>query len=746
MNPPFRPADRPARPADARDTAGGSRTAPQPTPPPREPRPGEVVATYRILREIGRGGMAVVYEAEDTELPRRIALKVLVEADPQAKMRFVREAHAQAKVSHENVVTIFRVGEDRGVSYIAMPILKGQSLAQALDATPRPPLAAVLRIAAEMADGLAAAHAVGLIHRDIKPSNVWLEAPKWRVKILDFGLARAPHHDSLGDITLRGQVLGTPAFMSPEQAAGHAVDFRTDLWSLGVVLYQMTTGEKPFAGDTSLNLMAAIVSAEPPAPLALAPDLPPALSDLVLRLLAKNPAQRPASAAAVAAELTALARAVPGPSLASAPAVVWQPPAPTAAVPALPSVPAVPSVVAPQAPADPWGNLDATEVEERPARRPRRDRDEDDDYDDRPRRKRRDRDDDRDPPRSLKGVWLGLLSAVALLLVGALVWMAANAVSPAAKPTAATAEKPKELQPQTKIGATTPKPPDTDRAAAEALIGQARLKVQIDGRSPVEVAAGGQLPAGRLTITEIDFERNDVVGPAYVTATLLPALAQLRSLAEIRMSRYQLTITPEQLRQMAAMPLANTLARLDARVELTPASAADLRKFTAMEDLTVYAPNPSDALFERLSELVRLKLLTFHSLQAAGLTDRGWAAVAGMPLDLLSLVDSPAAPEALRGLTVRRSVAPPPLAFLNCEALTDDHLRQLGERPTDLQTLMLYSVGVTNAGLLHLADVSSLRNLRLQRVRATEAGARALYGKRPDMKIVFDEKLIDRKN
>ena len=157
-----------------------------------------MIGPYRVLRELGRGGMAVVYEADDTELARRVALKVLVgpAADEQGKRRFVREAQAQAKVNHEHVVTIYRVGEARGISYIAMPILNGQTLAQALTTVTRPPLSSTIRIGLEIAEGLAAAHAVGLIHRDIKPSNIWLEAPKLRVRILDFGLARPPHAES----------------------------------------------------------------------------------------------------------------------------------------------------------------------------------------------------------------------------------------------------------------------------------------------------------------------------------------------------------------------------------------------------------------------------------------------------------------------------------------------------------------------------------------------------------------------
>lgn len=702
MYPPRRPD--PSAPADARDTSAVSRTAPGGGPAPAEPQPGQMIGPYRVVRELGRGGMAVVYEADDTELARRVALKVLVgpAADEQGKRRFVREAQAQAKVHHEHVVTIYRVGEDRGVSYLAMPVLNGQTLAQALTTVPRPPLASAIRIGQEIAEGLAAAHAVGLIHRDIKPANVWLEAPKWRVRILDFGLARPPHAESGADITIQGQIVGTPAYMSPEQARGAKVDHRTDLWSLGVVLYQMAVGDKPFAGDNTLSLMTSIVSAEPPPPVALVPEVPPVLSDLILRLLAKDPAHRPASADEVVAALAALGGA-PAPS-------GWHP----------------------VAPADPWSGIDSTEVVARPQRRaePSR-RDDYEDEDEEPPRR----------PRSLKWLWaVGAVAAFALL--GGLVALAVNAVSPPAKTTEPTAEPPRPAPP--KPAPAKPPAPESDRAAIEALSPSARLKVLVNDRGgSVEVAPGAALPAGQLALLQIDFTDNDALGPHFVTNTLLPALANLRSLTDIRMKRWQMTLAPEHLRQMAAMPLAATLVRLDAQVELTPASLADLRKFTVLNDLTVNVPKPDDALFARLAELRKVEVLTFIELSPAnGLTEKGWNAILGMPLTWLAMARSPAAPSALRALTARRGTPPPALEFVACPDLTDDDLRELSEKPTDVRALTFRIVPLTDDGVKHLAAVKSLRAVSLGQTRATEPGARALFAARPDVKVVFNDVTI----
>ncbi len=262
---------------------------------------------YRLLEVLGVGGMGLVFRAEDTQLGRPVALKVLrpsLAACAAARERFLREARVAAAVQHDHVVSIWHVGEDRGAPFIAMPLLQGESLDRRLEREGRLPLAEVLRIGREACRGLAAAHARGLVHCDIKPANIWLEGVEGRVKLFDFGLARAAGEAM--DWTSQDTSGGTPSCMAPEQSRGSGLDGRADLFSLGCVLYHLATGEQPFQGsDAMATLIAAAV--DPPAPpLERNPELPPALSELILRLLAKDPAQRPPSADAVAAELEAI--------------------------------------------------------------------------------------------------------------------------------------------------------------------------------------------------------------------------------------------------------------------------------------------------------------------------------------------------------------------------------------------------------------------------------------------------------
>lgn len=267
------------------------------------------LGSYRILRVLGAGGMGVVFEAEDPQLKRKVALKAMkpaLAASATAKQRFVREAQSTAAMKHDHIVTIYQVGEDRGVPFLAMEFLEGAALDSWLKKGRQPTLAQTLRIGREMARGLAAAHDRGLIHRDIKPANVWLEAPQGRVKILDFGLARGTKDDS--QLTQSGMIVGTPAYMSPEQANGHKVDHRTDLFSLGCVLYRLGTGQMPFKGETTMATLMAVVTEQPPPVHEVNPKIPRPFSDLVMQLLAKDPAKRPASARGVVEALQAIER------------------------------------------------------------------------------------------------------------------------------------------------------------------------------------------------------------------------------------------------------------------------------------------------------------------------------------------------------------------------------------------------------------------------------------------------------
>jgi formylglycine-generating enzyme required for sulfatase activity/serine/threonine protein kinase len=277
------------------------------------------LGNYRVLKVIGRGGMGVVFQAEDVRLQRPVALKVIlpeIAEKRSARERFLREARASAKIEHDNIVAIYQVDEDRGVPYMAMPLLKGASLEdflrQRARKQPGSPLALheILKIGRETAKGLAAAHERGLIHRDIKPANLWLDAGAGgRVKILDFGLAR-PTSAEDGNLTQAGTIVGTPAYMAPEQSQGYPVDARADLFSLGVVLYRLCTGNLPFTGANALDIIMALATYEPPPPITVNPKLPPELSDLVMRLLVKKPDQRLASAQEVLKALQAIEKAV----------------------------------------------------------------------------------------------------------------------------------------------------------------------------------------------------------------------------------------------------------------------------------------------------------------------------------------------------------------------------------------------------------------------------------------------------
>jgi serine/threonine protein kinase/Leucine-rich repeat (LRR) protein len=310
--------------ASAHDTATGERTKGDAEPmsanresfgflnPPQNPEELGRLGPYRVLKVLGHGGMGMVFLAEDPRLKRTVALKVMlpeVAKKETARERFLREARATAAIEHDHIITIYQVDEDRGVPYLAMPLLKGMSLEQYLKRakeTKKPlTLGQILKLAREIAKGLAAAHERGLIHRDIKPANIWLDATAGgRVKILDFGLARPTETDST--ITQSGMIVGTPAYMAPEQAAGQKIDGRADLFSLGVVLYRLCSGRVPWHGETAMATLMAVATEEETPLGQLNPDLPPALTELVAKLLAKKPEGRLKSAKAVVEAIVAI--------------------------------------------------------------------------------------------------------------------------------------------------------------------------------------------------------------------------------------------------------------------------------------------------------------------------------------------------------------------------------------------------------------------------------------------------------
>jgi tRNA A-37 threonylcarbamoyl transferase component Bud32 len=281
------------------------------------------LAHYRVLSLLGEGGMGWVFRAEDSYLQRPVALKVMKPAtaqDIEGRQRFVREARSTAQLKNDHIVTIYQVGLDNDVPYLAMELLEGESLHARLQRGAALSLGEVLQIGREAALGLAAAHDRGVIHRDVKPENLWLEKlpdsppddvptgppgpTPFRVKLLDFGLAR-PNNAQV-TLTRSGWLVGTPDWMAPEQARGDAVDHRCDLFSLGTVLFFLCTGRMPFVGTDIFSLLAALVQTDPGAVADLNPVVPTEFSDLIGQLLSKDPTRRPATAHVVARRVQAI--------------------------------------------------------------------------------------------------------------------------------------------------------------------------------------------------------------------------------------------------------------------------------------------------------------------------------------------------------------------------------------------------------------------------------------------------------
>ena len=273
-------------------------------------KPGSLgrIGHYSVLEVAGRGGTAIVLRAFDETLERVVAIKVLAPrfaATRAARERFMREARAAAAVMDDHVITIYSVDDSGPIPFLVMPFVVGQSLQEKLDHNGALPLDEALRIGCQIALGLAAAHRHGLVHRDVKPANILLEEGVERVKLTDFGLARAGHDSSANAVpsVMRpnaSYVAGTPMYMSPEQAQGEPIDCRSDLFSLGTVLYTMCTGEPPFRGPNTLDVLKQICEESPRPVCEINPELPPWLDDVFTRLFAKAPADRIASAVEVA--------------------------------------------------------------------------------------------------------------------------------------------------------------------------------------------------------------------------------------------------------------------------------------------------------------------------------------------------------------------------------------------------------------------------------------------------------------
>jgi serine/threonine protein kinase len=668
------------------------------------------LGSYRVMKVLGAGGMGVVFQAEDPQLKRQVALKALLPslaASPSARQRFVREAQAAASLEHDHIIPIYQVGEDRGLPFMAMPLLKGQPLDSRLEREPQPPLPEVLRIGREIARGLAAAHDRGLIHRDVKPANIWLEAETGRVKILDFGLARGTSDGT--QLTQAGAIIGTPAFMAPEQSGGKGVDGRCDLFSLGCILYRMTTGQLPFQAPDTISMLVAVATDTPRSPALVNPAVPPALSGLIMQLLAKKPEERPASARAVAEALEAIERE-PQPAAATPQQTVTQPPPfaelkPTLELPAKPKPRAVkrkPAKAAP--PIWPW----------------------------------------------VAGVGGGL--ALLLLLLGVLFSKKGPVVPPE--------QNPPDQQLPGAVGPGREVAQDPDRAAAEWVlkIGGRVEVVTGKGAGAVEVSEAASLPAGTIRLTKVNLANNKQVTDAGLklfagldglqTLTLNgtpvtdAGLEHLQGLKKLRGLELNATrVNGTGLGYLRNLPGLQWLYLNDTAV--TEASLDNLKGLAGLRWLSLYGTKVSDAGVNRLkAELPQCQVASdSHAAPPKGTppppppigapdADRRaaeWVLHVGGNVHIVS------PPSVVPRRIIRLTDLPRvPFKVVNIALMNNGRVRDQGlanlRGLTSLEGLFVGGASISDAGMKNLKDLRSLKKLGLKGVSLTDKGLEELAG------------------
>jgi hypothetical protein len=535
-------------------------------------------------------------------------------------------------------------------------------------------------------------------------------------------------------MTTPGAVLGTPAYMSPEQARSQPIDHRTDLFSLGVVLYQMATGQRPFSGESAFDIMAAVVSHDPPLTQTIVPELPAKFGQLIHQLLAKNPTERPASAEAVAEALEAIER-----ELSAYPTRV-------VLLPALSGEP------------NPWANIESTRLENDPESEPqvlasqtidsksdesRVDAKVDDKVDDslpKTRKPREARASRKQPQKSRLVLWLCAVSGLVALVavVGIVVKFAKpkdesivqKDTSKDVPPTKDNPKKDKGVKPKDP-NEKQPFTPGPEYKAAELLIHYADLKVKRTSGDEVVAERGKPLPREEFVVTEIDFLEQSVPRQA-VERVFLPSIKEMKSLGSIKAQVWALKLTEEEFLELAKWPLAKTLYCLELGVELTPGVFDELKKFPKLSSFVCSAATVDDKLLERLPELSLKKTIGLEYLgRSEKVTDRGLTVLAKLPVERVSLAGAPTAPAFIR--LIREHSKASEVNFWGTN-VTNDDLKILAEC-TRLEHIELGDTKITDAGLKHLEGMRQLLYLGLRDTAVTETGAKELAKKLPRCRI-----------